>query len=145
MVHNLTLTRQAAGDQRLAAAAEAEHVAAMARASDEAAANGRIASEPAATSTDMAPAAAREAETSAAASTADAASEIPEVRRAAAIESETPDMPVRVSDDGARTTAAEEMAAIRREVAEGTDAELGTMDADLVRVAAECALSIGPQ
>jgi hypothetical protein len=40
-------------------------------------------------------------------------------------------------------TAAEELARIRREAAEGTDIELGALDADLIRVAAECALSAG--
>ena len=35
-----------------------------------------------------------------------------------------------------------EMEAVRKQIAEGADDELGTMDADLVRVAAECALSL---
>ena len=47
---------------------------------------------------------------------------------------------LKVTDDA---TAVEFMAAARREAAEGTDAELGSLDADLVRVAADCALSTG--
>jgi hypothetical protein len=39
--------------------------------------------------------------------------------------------------------AAQEMAAARALAAEGDDANLGALDADLVRVAAECALSMG--
>lgn len=55
--------------------------------------------------------------------------------RVAAIERDQPDL--RVSDDG---TAAQVLANARKAAAEGTDAELGALDADLVRVAAECAL-----
>lgn len=53
------------------------------------------------------------------------------------------DRPVRISDDGRAITAADEMAEARRLAAEGTDAELGALDADLLKVAAECALSMG--
>lgn len=52
------------------------------------------------------------------------------------IELENPGL--KVSDDA---TAAEFMAAARREAAEGTDTELGALDAELLRVAADCALS----
>lgn len=58
--------------------------------------------------------------------------------RVRAIELNRPEL--RVDDN---TTAAEFLAKARREAAEGTDAELGALDADLVRVAAECALSAG--
>jgi hypothetical protein len=34
-----------------------------------------------------------------------------------------------------------EMQAVRREIEEGSDTELGTLDADLLRVAAECAFT----
>jgi hypothetical protein len=63
--------------------------------------------------------------------------------RAAQIEAEKPDTVVRHDDAGKPVTAAEEMARIRQEIAEGTDIDLGTLDADLVRVAAACALSTG--
>jgi hypothetical protein len=59
------------------------------------------------------------------------------------IETEAPDTIVRTAEDGKTVTAAEELARIRREAAEGTDIELGALDADLIRVAAECALSAG--
>jgi hypothetical protein len=59
------------------------------------------------------------------------------------IETEAPDTVVRTAEDGKPVTAAEELARIRREAAEGTDTELGHLDADLIRVAAECALSAG--
>lgn len=58
--------------------------------------------------------------------------------RVQAIEMQSPDM--RVTDD---LNAAEFMAQARREAAEGTDLELGALDADLLRVAADCALSSG--
>jgi hypothetical protein len=63
--------------------------------------------------------------------------------RAAQIEAERPDTVVRHDEAGKPVTAAEEMARIRQEIAEGTDLDLGTLDADLVRVAAACALSTG--
>lgn len=64
------------------------------------------------------------------------------VRRAQEIEQLQPAMPVRTDEAGRMWTAADEMAEARRLAAEGTDVELGTLDADLVRVAAECALSL---
>jgi len=59
------------------------------------------------------------------------------------IEQEAPDAVVRKTEDGTPVTAREELAQIRKLAAEGTDDELGTLDADLIRVAAECALSVG--
>lgn len=59
------------------------------------------------------------------------------------LEAERADMPIRITEDGQTLTVADEMARVRREAAEGLDDELGTLDADLVRVAAECALSLG--
>jgi hypothetical protein len=63
--------------------------------------------------------------------------------RLAAVEAHAADMVVRTAEDGRPVTVAEELARIRREAAEGTDAELGALDADLVRVAADCALAMG--
>lgn len=65
------------------------------------------------------------------------------VDRVAAVEQQAPDLVVRTDENGKAVTVAEEMARVRQEVAEGTDAELGTLDADLVRVAAECAVAMG--
>ena len=48
-----------------------------------------------------------------------------------------------MADDGKPVTLADEMARIRREAAEGTDTELGTNDAGLLKVAAACAMSVG--
>lgn len=59
------------------------------------------------------------------------------------LEATAPDMVVRISDDGKPVTLADEMARIRREAAEGTDTELGSNDAGLLKVAADCALSTG--
>jgi len=63
--------------------------------------------------------------------------------RVSAVEATAGDMVVRTDEAGRPVTVADELARIRREAAEGTDAELGALDADLVRVAAECALSMG--
>ena len=59
------------------------------------------------------------------------------------LEATAGDMLMRVEPDGTRATLADDLAAVRKEAAEGTDAELGALDADLVRVAAECAMSMG--
>jgi len=59
------------------------------------------------------------------------------------LEAEKANMPVRVTEDGQTVTVADEMARVRREIDEGSDVELGRLDADLVKVAAECALSLG--
>jgi hypothetical protein len=61
--------------------------------------------------------------------------------RLTVIEQTQPDMPIRMDDDGNPITLADEMARIRREAQEGTETELGALDADLLRVAADCALS----
>jgi hypothetical protein len=71
------------------------------------------------------------------AATADMASS-----RIAQIQAESPDLVVRVTEDGKPVTLADELAALKREVAEGTPDELGALDAQLVKVAAECALSV---
>lgn len=63
--------------------------------------------------------------------------------RVAAVEMTNPDMVVGMTPDGKPITAREELARIRREAAEGTDTELGGADAELVNVAANCALSTG--
>lgn len=59
------------------------------------------------------------------------------------LEATAGDMLMRVEPDGTRATLADDLAAVRKEAAEGTDVELGALDADLVRVAAECAMSLG--
>jgi hypothetical protein len=56
---------------------------------------------------------------------------------------ENPNLVVATAEDGSPITAAEAMAKIRRELAEGSDTELGTADAPLIKVAATCALSFG--
>lgn len=53
------------------------------------------------------------------------------------------DIPTRLGDDGEPVTAKAELERIRQEAKEGTDVELGTLDADLIQVASECALSLG--
>ena len=63
--------------------------------------------------------------------------------RVADLETTAPDMVVRIADDGKHVTLADDLAEVRRMVAEGTDDSLGTLDADLIRVAVECALSTG--
>jgi ddrB-like ParB superfamily domain len=63
--------------------------------------------------------------------------------RVQAVEMTSPDMPIGKDADGRPITAAEELARVRREAAEGTDTELGALDAELLRVAADCALSTG--
>ncbi len=59
------------------------------------------------------------------------------------LEAVAPDMVVRVTEDGKAVTLADEMARIRREAADGTDSELGSNDAALLKVAADCALTTG--
>lgn len=54
-----------------------------------------------------------------------------------------PDTPIRLDDSGNRVTFAADLAEVQRLAAEGTDDTLGTLDADLFRVAVECALSGG--
>ena len=65
----------------------------------------------------------------------------PHTEALARIEQDTPDMPVGVAEDGKHRTAREELEAIRREAAEGTDTTLGADDAHLLQVAAECYLT----
>lgn len=52
-------------------------------------------------------------------------------------------MVVRTTEDGTPVTARDELERIRREAAEGTDDELGSNEAGLIQVAAECALRLG--
>lgn len=54
---------------------------------------------------------------------------------------ENPDLPVDVTENGKVMTAADKMAEIRKLAQEGTDTELGAMDAKLLQAAAECLLS----
>ena len=63
--------------------------------------------------------------------------------RVAAVQLAAPDMVVGLDASGNPITVADEIARIRKEAFEGTDTELGAADADLVNVAANCALSVG--
>lgn len=63
--------------------------------------------------------------------------------RVAEVEGQNPDLLVGQDENGNPVTARELMERARREAAEGTDTELGANDADLLRVAADCALSLG--
>jgi GNAT superfamily N-acetyltransferase len=63
--------------------------------------------------------------------------------RVAAVEMANPDMVIEMTDSGNPITVRDELARIRKEAFEGTDVELGAKDADLVSVAANCALTNG--
>lgn len=54
-----------------------------------------------------------------------------------------PDMPVAIRDDGTPARLADELEAIRNDARRGTDDVLGADDAPLLKVAAECFLSLG--
>lgn len=54
-----------------------------------------------------------------------------------------PDIVARLDDSGKPVKLSDELAAIKKEAQEGTDTEFGALDAPLLKVAAECALSIG--
>ena len=54
-----------------------------------------------------------------------------------------PDMVARLDEAGQPVRLADELAAIRKAAQEGTDTDFGALDAPLLKVAAECALSIG--
>jgi len=63
--------------------------------------------------------------------------------RVAAVEATNPDLVIGLTEDGKPITVRDELARIRKEAFEGTDTELGAADADLVNVAANCALTNG--
>lgn len=63
--------------------------------------------------------------------------------RLEAIKTEQPDLTVKVSDDGAPIKLADELEAAKKLAQEGTDDSLGINDAPLLKVAAECWLSLG--
>ena len=63
--------------------------------------------------------------------------------RIARVEQMVPDMVVRTDDAGQPVTVAKEMARIRDEAKVGTDMELGADDAQLLTVAANCAIGVG--
>lgn len=65
------------------------------------------------------------------------------IARAEDLKANHPDMPVAVREDGSHVTFADELAAIRKQAKEGTEAEFGADDAPLLQVAAECFLSMG--
>lgn len=73
----------------------------------------------------------------------DAAAAASILSRTSEIERTTPDLVVGIDADGRGITAKQALEQIRREVADGTDVELGTLDAPLINVAANCALSTG--
>jgi hypothetical protein len=59
------------------------------------------------------------------------------------LETSRPDLPVRITEEGQRITAREELAQARKLADEGSADELGAKDAGLFQVAAECALLVG--
>lgn len=63
--------------------------------------------------------------------------------RVQALSITNPDLPIGVREDGTPITLADEMARVRQEAQRGTDTTLGSDDAPLVQVAANCALSMG--
>jgi len=63
--------------------------------------------------------------------------------RIEALAKEQPDMISRLDDAGQPVRLADDLAAIKKQAQEGTDTEFGALDAPLLKVAAECALSIG--
>lgn len=65
------------------------------------------------------------------------------ISRVEDLNARNPDMPVAMRDDGTQTRLADELEAIRQDARQGTDGVLGADDAPLLRVAAECFLSLG--
>lgn len=74
-----------------------------------------------------------------------AAQETPDAyqSRIDALLKDQPDIVARLDDSGQPVKLADELAAIKKQAQEGTDTEFGAIDAPLLKVAAECALSIG--
>tara|TARA_B100001105_G_scaffold236652_1_gene212615 strand:+ start:19668 stop:20819 length:1152 start_codon:yes stop_codon:yes gene_type:complete len=66
----------------------------------------------------------------------------PAAEQAIDLQTVSPDLPVRVSDDGRLVTVDEEMNAVRQDARNGSDFELGHDDAPLLQVAAECFLTL---
>lgn len=60
-----------------------------------------------------------------------------------ALAAEQPDLVARLDDAGQPVKLTDELAAIKKQAQEGTDTEFGALDAPLLKMAAECALSIG--
>jgi len=63
--------------------------------------------------------------------------------RLEAIKTEQPDLTVKVSEDGTPVKLTDELEAAKKLAQEGTDDSLGINDAPLLKVAAECFLSLG--
>jgi hypothetical protein len=63
--------------------------------------------------------------------------------RVEALTKEQPDLIARLDDAGQPVKLTDELAAIKKQAQEGTDTDFGALDAPLLKVAAECALSIG--
>lgn len=66
----------------------------------------------------------------------------PLAARVEALREASPDFAV-PDDDGAPVSLVERLEAVKKAAQEGTDDELGALDADLLRVAAECAIATG--
>lgn len=63
--------------------------------------------------------------------------------RVEALTKEQPDLIARLDESGQPVKLADDLAAIKKQAQEGTDTDFGAMDAPLLKVAVECALSIG--
>jgi hypothetical protein len=63
--------------------------------------------------------------------------------RVEALTKEQPDLIARLDDAGQPVKLSDELAAIKKEAQDGTETDFGALDAPLLKVAAECALSIG--
>lgn len=63
--------------------------------------------------------------------------------RVDALLTEQPDLIARLDDAGQPVKLSDELAAIKKQAQEGTDTDFGALDAPLLKVAAECALSFG--
>lgn len=63
--------------------------------------------------------------------------------RVEALTKEQPDLIARLDESGQPVKLSDDLAAIKKEAQEGTDTDFGALDAPLLKVAAECALSIG--
>jgi hypothetical protein len=65
------------------------------------------------------------------------------LNRVEELNSTAPDMHIALNQQGERVELKTELEAIRREVQEGSDEHLGIKDADLLKVASECFLTVG--
>jgi hypothetical protein len=63
--------------------------------------------------------------------------------RVEALTKEQPDLVARLDDAGQPVKLSDELAAIKKEAQDGTETDFGALDAPLLKIAAECALSLG--